>query len=255
MSEPINPGSPAAALPDTLLQLLTGELRREWRNGLKGVGLMLLITLLLACGIPFAKTMTAGGNLDLAPGLLVAIRHYPNERREVGVYAFTDQQGHPRTATSSMEPGARRIGEQVEILYSLEDAQFARPLNSGERFLYGFLVGITACLAMVAACMLAWVWRVRRVREQMLRDGWCAVGSSPRIRFLQVPLPYLPQQWCLCVSHFDERNMLWREYRSSWRTVPEAQLHANTPIPPTLFDTRKPARYWQALGRLDPARG
>lgn len=244
----------AASLSDATRKMLHEEIRREWRGGLNRFWLTAAVTVLLASGIPFAKTMSAGSGLEVAPGELVRVQTYPNETRVIGFYAFTDAQGRHQEARASMEPGERTVGDKVEILYNPDDLSFSRPLHSSEYLLHFFFIGITAFQAIFSAGVLAWVVRVRRFRENMLRTGIAVSGHTPRIRERQVPIPGIPRQWQLCVAHFDDQRMCWREYASSWRDVPAPELDEKSPIPPTLFDASNAARYWQPLGMLDPQR-
>lgn len=239
----------AADLPDATRKMLRAEIRREWRGGLNRFWLSAAAMVLLASGIPFAKTMSAGSELETAPGELVRVEAYPNETRVVGIYAFTDAQGRSQEARASMDAGERTVGDKVEILYNPDDLSFSRPVDGGERFLHFFFIGVTAFQAIFSAGILAWVVRVRRSRETKMRSGIVVSGHAPRIRERQASIPGIPRQWQLCVAHFDDQRMCWREYRSSWRDAPAPCLDKESPLPPTLFDADNGANYWQTCRR------
>lgn len=243
---------PAGTLPSPQLALFAREARREARGDLIRFAFLAVLALGLILIVPFAHTMTHGGRLEVARGTLVDIRRYVNERREVGVYDFVDRDGRAREATASMEPGAVAPGTVVDVIYSLDDEGFARPVNAGERFLRESLVVLALMQSLFALAVLAWGRRRYRTRIALLQHGVARTGGASRIQQRKVPLPGMPRQWRLCVSHFDVGSARWHEVRSSWRDAPAPQLAADTPLPPTWFDPHDPRRCWQPLGRLAP---
>ena len=232
--------------------LFAAEARREFRSDLIRVSVLALLAIGVACVIPFARTMQLSGPMEVVPGTLVDIRHYRNERREVGVYAFVDDAGRARETTSSMEPGEFAIGDIVDVIYSLDDEDFSRPVNASERYMREAFIILAIIQSLLAALAFAWFQRCYRQRTHLAREGVTRDGGGARIVERNVPIPGIPRQWRLCVAHFDERTMQWREVRSSWRDAPAPSLCAATGIPPTLFDPVDARRHWQPLGWLAP---
>jgi hypothetical protein len=232
--------------------LFAAEARREFRGDLIRVSVLAVLAIGVACVIPFARTMQLSGPMEVVPGTLVDIRRYNNERREVGVYAFVDRAGRERETTSSMEPGEFVVGDVVDVIYSLDDEDFSRPVNSSERYMREAFIILTIVQSLLAVLAFAWFQRRYRQRIYLAREGVARDGGAARIVGRQVPIPGIPRQWRLCVAHFDERTMQWREVRSSWRDAPAPSLDAATAIPPTLFDPLDAKRRWQPLGWLAP---
>jgi hypothetical protein len=248
LSTPASSPRPDPALRD----LFAAEARREFRGDLIRVSVLALLAFGIACLIPFARTMQLSGPMEVVPGTLVDIRRYKNEKREVGVYAFVDHVGRARETTSSMEPGEFAIGDIVYVIYSLEDEDFSRPVNASERYMREAFIGLTIVQSLLAALAFAWFWRRYRERLRLVREGVARQGGAARIVERQVPIAGIPRQWRLCVPHFDEPTMRWRDVVSSWRDAPVPILDESTAVPPTLFDPRDARRRWQPLGWLAP---
>jgi len=231
---------------------LYAEIDRDLRRRRIGVWILLVFAALLALPLPWTMAMMHGDDdYAVVDATIVAVERDPasGELRMTSEFADASGTVHRETETEGYHyaPGPPRVGQRIEYLYRTSDrtgevVAFPR----ADRFLQWTFGVPAAVLGLFGLGFGAWLLRLRRQRERLVRVGLRLPAQAPRVRHRALVLPArhgdVPvRMWRLEARYFEPSRSEFIDCHGDWQQPPAPDA---PPAATVLVDPERPMRYW-----------